>query len=72
MAMSNPRAEMPEDAPNVLPADGVDHGYYGAAPDTDDDHKYTLAGVCGRPKDKDEEKPAAKTARRSSKSKGDE
>lgn len=70
MVMSNPRAEMPEEAPIVLPPDGVEHGYYGSAPDTDDDHKYTLAGVCGRPKNEEAPATTKPAARRASKSKG--
>lgn len=41
----NPRAEMPEDAPVIAPADGQEHGYWGQAPDVEDDHRYTVAGV---------------------------
>lgn len=45
MVMSNPRASLPEDAPIIAPEDGIEHGYYGVAPDTDDDYVYTVAGV---------------------------
>lgn len=45
MVMSNPRAELPEDAQIVKYQDGVEHGYYGVTPDTEDDHVYTVAGV---------------------------
>lgn len=45
MVMSNPRAELPEDAKVVHPRDGHLHGYYGVSPGIDEDQ--TVAGVTG-------------------------
>ena len=47
MVMSNPRAELPEDAKFVPPEEGHEHGYWGAVPDQEPNHSYTIAGVTG-------------------------
>ena len=47
MAMSNPRAELPEDAKFVSIDEAHEHGYWGAVPDTEPNHTYTVAGVTG-------------------------
>jgi hypothetical protein len=59
MVMSNPRAELPEDAKVVPVREAHEHGYHGVLPDPEDNHVYTVAGVTESAK-KDEEpaKPA--------------
>lgn len=47
MAMSNPRAEMPEDAKVVTIDEAHEHGYWGQVPDSDPNHAYTVTGVTG-------------------------
>lgn len=47
MAMSNPRAELPEDAKFVPLEEAHEHGYWGAVPDQEPNHSYTVAGVTG-------------------------
>ncbi len=47
MAMSNPRAEMPEDAKFVTIDEAHEHGYWGQVPDQEPNHVYTVAGVTG-------------------------
>lgn len=47
MVMSNPRAELPEDAEFVSFEDGHEKGYWGIAPDQEDNETYTVAGVTG-------------------------
>lgn len=45
MAMSNPRAQAPEDTKYVPLEDAHEHGYYGYAPGADEDH--SVAAVTG-------------------------
>lgn len=45
MVMSNPRAELPENAKFVPISEAHDHGYHGVLPDTEDNEVYTVAGV---------------------------
>ncbi len=45
MVMSNPRAELSEDAKHVPVHEGHEHGYHGISPGIDEDH--TVAGVTG-------------------------
>lgn len=45
MVMSNPRAELPEDAKVVPAHEAHEHGYYGVSPGIDEDE--TVAGVTG-------------------------
>lgn len=47
MVMSNPRAELPEDAKFVTIEESPDYGYWGAVPDEEPNHTYTVAGVTG-------------------------
>jgi hypothetical protein len=47
MVMSDPRAILPEDAEFVSHADGHERGYWGIAPDQEDNSVYTVAGVTG-------------------------
>lgn len=47
MAMSNPRAELPEDAKHVPIEDAHEHGYWGTAVDQEPNSIYTVAGVTG-------------------------
>jgi hypothetical protein len=47
MVMSNPRAEMPEDAKHVPIEEAHEHGYWGSVPDTEPNSTYTIAGVTG-------------------------
>ena len=47
MVMSNPRAEMPEDAKVVSREEAHEHGYWGQVPDQEPNHVYTVAGVTG-------------------------
>jgi hypothetical protein len=45
MVMSNPRAELPEDAKHVPVSEAHEYGYHGIVPDPEDNHVYTVAGV---------------------------
>ena len=45
--MSNPRAELPEDAKFVTIEESHEHGYWGAVPDQEPNETYTVAGVTG-------------------------
>jgi hypothetical protein len=47
MVMSNPRAELPEDAKFVTLDEAHEYGYWGAVPDQEPNHVYTVAGVTG-------------------------
>lgn len=47
MVMSDPRATLPEDAEFVSHADGHERGYWGIAPDPEDNSVYTIAGQAG-------------------------
>jgi hypothetical protein len=62
MVMSNPRAELPEDAKVVPVHEGHLHGYHGVVPDPEDNHVYTVAGVTEGLNDKAPEKPANRSA----------
>lgn len=47
MVMSDPRAEMPEDAKIVSREEVHEHGYWGQVPDQEPNSSYTVAGVTG-------------------------
>jgi hypothetical protein len=54
MVMSNPRAELPEDAKFVHFDEAHEHGYWGAVPDQEPNSVYTVAGVTGGTSKSDE------------------
>ncbi|HEY9417877.1 MAG TPA: hypothetical protein VIQ30_24220 [Pseudonocardia sp.] len=56
--MSNPRAELPEDAKRVSVSEAHEHGYHGVLPDEEDNHVYTVAGVTEGLSDKAPDRPA--------------
>jgi hypothetical protein len=64
MVMSDPRATLPEDAEFVSHADGHERGYWGIAPDQEDNSVYTVAGVTGGT-DKADSPPSKAAATRS-------
>lgn len=47
MVMSDPRAELPDDAKFVPLHEAHEHGYWGAVPDQEPNEVYTVAGVTG-------------------------
>lgn len=65
MVMSNPRAELSEDAQIVKYQDGIEYGYYGVTPDVEDDRVYTVAGVTEDGTAKADDSPSKTAAARS-------
>jgi hypothetical protein len=70
MVMSNPRAELPEDAKVVPVHEGHEHGYHGVVPDTEDNHTYSVAGVTEAAK-KEETPKSASSSRSAAKKEAD-
>lgn len=66
MVMSNPRAELPEDAKFVPIHEAHEHGYWGAVPDQEPNEVYTVAGVTGGTA-KSDDKPSQAAKDRSEK-----
>ena len=64
MVMSNPRAEMPEDAKFVTLDEAHEHGYWGQVPDQEPNESYTVSGVTSEGTAKADDKPSGSAKER--------